>query len=269
MKGYDPLVRPVVNFSQPVYLRLSMGLKSFIELDMKKQTLVCFGWLGVVWHDHFLRWDLDQFPFHKVQLTPDMVWRPDLVIYNTVDDLDQLEDQKRKVIIESTGKVTWYPGGLFQTTCSIDIFHYPLDTQTCSVEISTWSSSNEDIKVFADPAFENTNSLETHPEWALVRKKAEYTYLSSINYWRVQFTFVLRRKVTFYILNMILPMLLLSLMNCLVFLLPEDSGEKMTVSVTMFLSFAVFLSLINTSLPQNSDTRRATAFRADKSSLGR
>ncbi|XP_076469985.1 acetylcholine receptor subunit beta-like 1 [Babylonia areolata] len=167
MKGYDPLVRPVVNFSQPVYLRLSMGLKSFIELDMKKQTLVFFGWLGVAWHDHFLRWDLDQFPFHKVQLTPDMVWRPDLVICNTMDDLDQLEDQKRKVIIESTGKVTWNPGGLFQTACSIDIFHYPLDTQTCSVEISTWSSSNEDIKVFADPAFEKTNSLETHPEWTI------------------------------------------------------------------------------------------------------
>ncbi|KAL8596823.1 hypothetical protein ACOMHN_027152 [Nucella lapillus] len=53
---------------------------------------------------------------------------------------------------------------------------------------------------------------------------------------------------------MILPILLLSLLNCLVFLLPVESGEKMTVSVTIFLSFAVFLSLIDSSLPPNSDS---------------
>ena len=61
-------------------------------------------------------------------------------------------------------------------------------------------------------------------------------------------------QVMFYVMNVVLPILLLSLMNCLVFLLPVDSGEKMTVSVTVFLSFAVFMSLINDSLPQNSDS---------------
>ncbi|KAL8596822.1 hypothetical protein ACOMHN_027151 [Nucella lapillus] len=253
MKSYDPLVRPVNDSSQKLSLHMSMGLKGFVELDMKKQTLVSFGWLTVTWYDQFLRWDPKQYPFHTVYLTADMVWRPDLIIFNTVSDLDQLESQKRKVLVESSGKVTWYPGGLFQTFCSVNIFYYPLDTQTCGVEVSTWLYTNDLLSAnLIDPAFEASEDIERHPEWALVKKKAVH----SLRYgnWQMQFSFTLKRKVTFYVFNMILPICLLSLTNYLVFLLPVESGEKMTVSVTIFLSFAVFLSLINNSLPPNSDS---------------
>ncbi|KAL8596818.1 hypothetical protein ACOMHN_027147 [Nucella lapillus] len=254
LANYDPLELPVANSSQQVSLNMSMGLKGFIELDMKKQTLVSFGWLTVTWYDQFLRWDLEQFPFRAIYPYADMVWRPDLVIFNTVSDLDQLEKQKTKVIVEHTGKVTWYPGGLFQTFCSINIFRYPLDTQVCSVQVSSWAYDAYVLNaILQEAAYETAYKVENHPEWTLVTRTASYTPLPS-NYWTVNFNFTLKRKVMFYILNMIFPIFLLSFLSCLVFLLPADSGEKMTVSVTIFLSFAVFLSLINNSLPTNSDS---------------
>ncbi|XP_076469982.1 acetylcholine receptor subunit alpha-L1-like [Babylonia areolata] len=254
MKNYDPLSRPVANFSQQVHVNLSIGMKTFIELDMKKQTLVSFGWLAVNWYDEFLRWDLNQYPYQDIHLNPDMVWLPDLVIFNTVSDVDQLEDQTIKVIVHHTGKVTWYPGGLFQTFCSVNIFYYPLDTQTCSVDVSAWTSSNDILNgTTINPAFQRVEETESHPEWKLIGMEAEYQ-LFYTNYWCIYFTFILKRKVVFYVLNMIVPVLLLSLMNCLVFLLPAESGEKMTVSVTTFISFELFFSFINDSLPQNSDT---------------
>ncbi|KAL8596821.1 hypothetical protein ACOMHN_027150 [Nucella lapillus] len=253
MKNYDPLMRPVQNFSQAISLNISIGMKAFIELDMKKQTLTSFGWLSVSWYDQFLSWDVNQYPFPLLYLKADMVWHPDLVIFNTVSDLDQLEKQKRKVIIEHTGKVNWIPGGLFQTFCSVNIFRYPLDTQTCTVQVAAWSYTLGILNAqFMDPAFETDQRIEHHPEWTLVSKKAERKIL--FYNWQMHFSFTLKRKPMFYILNMILPIPLLSLLNCLVFLLPVESGEKMTVSVTAFLSFAVFLSVINNSLPQNSDS---------------
>ena len=253
LKDYDPVVRPVSNSSHPVYVSLSIGIKSFIELDMKKQTLVSFGWLTATWRDSFLTWDVGRHPVEEVHLTSAMVWRPELVVFNTISKLDQFENQKIKLIVRNDGQITWYPGGLFQTSCSIDISHYPLDTQTCSIDIIPWSSDQSTLNgTFNDPAFEISN-IDSHPEWTLIRTETEY-HLRPSNFWVMRFKFILKRKVMFFVMNMMSPIVLLSLLNCLVFLLPVDSGEKMTVSVTVFLSFAVFMSLINDSLPQNSDS---------------
>nr|KAG5704513.1 hypothetical protein BaRGS_003824 [Batillaria attramentaria] len=58
----------------------------------------------------------------------------------------------------------------------------------------------------------------------------------------------------FYALNVLLPVLLVSGLNSVVFALPVQCGEKMSVSLTTFLTLAVFMTLIQDSLPSNSDT---------------
>ena len=70
----------------------------------------------------------------------------------------------------------------------------------------------------------------------------------------VMVSLTLKRRSTFYILNTILPVVFLSILNTLVFLLPEESGEKVSLSVSLLLSYAIFLTLINSYLPENSDT---------------
>ena len=69
-------------------------------------------------------------------------------------------------------------------------------------------------------------------------------------------TFVvhLRRKRTFYILNTIIPVVMLSLLNVLVFILPADCGERMALAVTVLLSFTVYLGIISDSMPKTSES---------------
>ena len=253
LKNYDLAVRPVSDPRQPLTVNITIGIKGFIELDMKKQTMTSFGWLAVTWFDAFLKWNVSQFPIDAVFLPGETVWRPGLVVFNTLNQLDELEARVMKVRVGSDGLVLWYAGGLFKTFCSIDISYYPLDTQSCSIEVMSWSL-NELVLLsrFGDPAID-VSLMETHPEWALVGTDHQYVPRSG-DFKVLRYTFTLKRKVLFYVVNIILPILLLSLMNCLVFLLPVDSGEKMMVSVSVFLSFAVFMSFINDSLPRNSDS---------------
>ena len=63
-----------------------------------------------------------------------------------------------------------------------------------------------------------------------------------------------KRKWMFYVINVIFPILLVSTLNNVVLVLPVECGEKMSVSVTIFLTLAVFMTLIKDSLPNNSDT---------------
>jgi hypothetical protein len=49
-------------------------------------------------------------------------------------------------------------------------------------------------------------------------------------------------------------MILLSVLNIFTFQIPADIGERMGYTVTVWLSFAVFLTIISSSLPQCFDT---------------
>ena len=68
------------------------------------------------------------------------------------------------------------------------------------------------------------------------------------------FRIQLQRKRTFYVLNTIIPVVMLSLLNVLVFLLPASSGEKMALAVTVLLSFTVYLSIISEVMPKTSES---------------
>nr|KAG5686008.1 hypothetical protein BaRGS_021365 [Batillaria attramentaria] len=70
----------------------------------------------------------------------------------------------------------------------------------------------------------------------------------------VTFVVHLRRKRTFYILNTIIPVVMLSLLNVLVFILPADCGERMALAVTVLLSFTVYLGIISDNMPKTSES---------------
>ena len=69
----------------------------------------------------------------------------------------------------------------------------------------------------------------------------------------ISFVFHLKRKPLYYVINFILPVVFLSFLNGLVFIIPAETGEKSGYSVTILLSLAVFMTIISTLLPVNSD----------------
>ena len=69
----------------------------------------------------------------------------------------------------------------------------------------------------------------------------------------VIFTVKIKRKPLFYLLNVICPVILLSLLSAFTFVLPISSGERAGYSITTFLSLAVFLTIVASELPKNSE----------------
>ena len=53
---------------------------------------------------------------------------------NMAHDFDRMG-----VIVSNDGKVHWEPGGIFTTTCDIDITYFPFDSQECSVIVGAWA----------------------------------------------------------------------------------------------------------------------------------
>ncbi|XP_046544457.1 CHRNA7-FAM7A fusion protein-like [Haliotis rubra] len=65
-------------------------------------------------------------------------------------------------------------------------------------------------------------------------------------------TLTLKRQSLFYVLSIIIPMALTSIMNAFVFILPANSGEKVSFLVSIFVSHAVFLNFVYDIMPRTS-----------------
>ena len=69
----------------------------------------------------------------------------------------------------------------------------------------------------------------------------------------VLFTINIRRFPEFAVVNVLVPVLTLTVLNLFAFLIPPESGEKLSYCITVFLAFAVFLTIIADHLPGNSN----------------
>ncbi len=69
----------------------------------------------------------------------------------------------------------------------------------------------------------------------------------------IEFGLQFRHKPLYYIIDIMIPTLCLSLLVLLVLRLPAQSGEKISMRVTLLLSFTVYMLLVSDSVPTTSD----------------
>jgi hypothetical protein len=94
--------------------------------------------------------------------------------------------------------------------------------------------------------------FEENEQWTLKDTKSESgVRLGATN---LVFTVLLTRKPTYFVINVVLPILILSLITLAVFWLPADSGEKVGLSVTIVLAFSVMQLVVADLIPRTSDT---------------
>lgn len=94
-------------------------------------------------------------------------------------------------------------------------------------------------------------------EWELlditvIRNEVRYPCCNE-PYPDVTFYIVMRRRTLYYLFNIIFPCLWLTVLSLLGFWLPPDSGEKITLGITVLLAFSVFMLLIAESMPATSE----------------
>ena len=96
-----------------------------------------------------------------------------------------------------------------------------------------------------------------HNEWDVEKMPATRTILyyqcCPEPYPDVTFSLYMQRKATFYIMTVLFPCILTSSIAALGFILPPESGEKVSLEVTVLLSLAVFLLIVSEQLPASSD----------------
>ncbi len=161
-----------------------------------------------------------------------------------------------RAIIESNGAVHWEPGGIFKTVCQIDITYYPFDEQTCKLRFGAWSYHTTKMNLTNSANEVNMDSYESNGEWEIKtttvkRKEFFFDCCQDERFAYISFSIYLKRRYTFYIMNVILPSLMTSVLLLSIFFCTP--AQKVQIGVVVLLSFRIFLLNVTDSIPKTSD----------------
>ena len=153
------------------------------------------------------------------------------------------------MLIECDGYVIWKPFEIFDTKCDINVKYFPFDQQTCNIIISNWNAPVKEIALELTEEVTSFVNDDTLGEWTLIEAKAK---LDEIYANTAKISFMMKRNSNHYVISIVVPIILMNFLKLYTFLIPVDSGEKIGFSVTVFLAYAVILTVIGAELPKVS-----------------
>lgn len=249
--SYNKNVRPITDQSQPVDISMTLHLLGIDDFIMVEQKIQTSAYLTMEWTDSELTWNSATYGgITEIFLPQGQIWRPDVILENDVAGISELGHTSLFVQIGNDGKVKWKPYESFQSKCSVDTSFYPFDSQTCSLIFTGWTTNAAHIRFNVGSSTIDISNYESNGEWMLISTSAVNQTSGSES--SVSFNIKLQRRPLLILINVFLPILYLGMINCYLFILPVESGEKIGYAVTLFLSLAVFLTLISDNLPQNA-----------------
>ena len=161
-----------------------------------------------------------------------------------------------KALLYENGYIYWLPPAIYKSSCKIDVRYFPFDQQQCIMKFGSWTYDGDLIDLVPMAPRVDLEDYWESGEWDIVdtpgtKHTVKYACCDEI-YTDITFNLVIRRKPLFYTVNLILPCVLISFLTVLVFYLPSDSGEKITLCISVLLALTVFLLLIAEIIPPTS-----------------
>ena len=218
---------------------------SVLDVSEVRQTVQTGLYLQLEWRDEALAWNKSHHGgVGRVRVDPGSIWIPQLVVANSMDMKNMVKEAK-VLRVQSDGRVKVDIPCWLETSCSMDLTRYPFDEQTCTIKIVSYSALKWEIY---EQNYDESlaTSLAFSTEWHLTEVSTRFFSLKGEMHPEV--VLLLRRKTTFYTVCLVLPMVLTSYMNALVFLVPLQSGEKVSFLVTIFVSNSVYIRSVTPSL---------------------
>ncbi|KAJ8390990.1 hypothetical protein AAFF_G00097680 [Aldrovandia affinis] len=255
-RRYNPFIRPVENVSDPVTVEFEVSISQLVKVDEVNQIMETNLWLRHIWNDYKLKWSPMEYDgIEFIRVPSNKIWRPDIVLYNNAVG-DFLVEDKTKALLKFDGTVTWVPPAIFKSSCPMDITYFPFDYQNCSMKFGSWTYDKAKIDLVLIGSKVNLKDFWESGEWEIIdapgyKHDIKYNCCEEI-YPDITYSFYIRRLPLFYTVNLIIPCLLISFLTVLVFYLPSDCGEKVTLCISVLLSLTVFLLVITETIPSTS-----------------
>ncbi|EYC08843.1 hypothetical protein Y032_0064g3561 [Ancylostoma ceylanicum] len=263
---YDKKAKPMWDNSKPINVSFSMDLYQILELNEPQQYILLNAWIIERWYDEFLYWVPEDYQnISELRLPYDSIWLPDTTLYNSLvmkdDDTRRLlnaklttDRQRRASLIELL-----YPT-IYKFSCLLDLRFFPFDVQVCTMTFSSWTYDQKGIDYFPYSEKIGTSNYLENEGWYILKTKVtrnEVKYSCCPNkYTLLQLTLYLRRKPLFYLVNLIIPTSIITLIAIVGFFTTSSASgmreEKVSLGITTLLSMSILMLMVSDQMPTTS-----------------
>ncbi|XP_076466009.1 cys-loop ligand-gated ion channel-like [Babylonia areolata] len=193
------------------------------------------------------------------KLLPCDLWDPQLIIVNIAGDFDQEirsfvvryeQGYKNPVVLHR-----WRFKGLFRK--ALELRHFPFDVQDLTIQLST-ERSFEEIKMTHDKqqlSSVNTRTFQDSQEWSIYNhvqcdyRNTTVQYASSTIHPILVFSCRVRRRVGYFMWNIVFIVFLVLMLSLLSVAIEPASSDRLASTMTLFLTMVAFKLVVKQSLP--------------------
>ena len=232
---------------------MKMSVTGITEYDIITGKLTVSGYLTLKWTDEFLQWQDSIFrAITKISVGVDEIWVP---------QVQQTSDLTDKYFFSSTwltsdGNAAMVLAGEFAGYCDVDVVYFPLDEQTCVFSLMSTNSGSNELKFSLLKDVIDTYSLREHGEWDIIDKNifpiSHIELDIEVEFVGLVFELKLRRRPLLLLLHTTAPLVLIALLNIVIYMVPIQSGERVSFSVTILLALVFFTTNITDYVPNTS-----------------
>ncbi|XP_033969382.1 5-hydroxytryptamine receptor 3A-like isoform X1 [Trematomus bernacchii] len=248
------MIRPVKDYREPTRVYLEMLLLAVLDVREMDQTFVSFIQIYMKWEHPHICWDPDQFDgLYKMRVPADLLWKPDVTIEEMLEKDNSVPNPF--ITIQWNGYVTQTRELMVVSSCKMNIYKFPFDTQSCTLSLSSMAYPVEELR------FEFYKDSEMVTEMTRQRIQSDWQFMNMTVQYRPQlsqkqsviYTITMKRNQGVFITNFLVPIMFLYCLDLASFLMSDSGGEKVSFKVTVLLAVTVMQLLLNEMLPSSSD----------------
>ncbi|XP_069546569.1 neuronal acetylcholine receptor subunit alpha-5 isoform X2 [Brachyistius frenatus] len=236
--NYQKWVRPVEYLNQTIRVKFGLAISQLVDVE---------------WVDMKLRWNPDEYlGITTIRVPSDRIWLPDVVLYDNSDG--RFEGTVTKAVVKYDGTILWTPPANYKSACTIDVTFFPFDLQNCSMKFGSWTYDGSQVDIILEDFHVDKQDYFDNGEWEIVKATGSRGLRTdgSSSYPTITYFFIIHRLPLFYTLFLIIPCIGLSFLTILVFYLPSNGGEKISLCTSVLVSLTVFLLVIEEIIPSSS-----------------
>lgn len=239
-------------------------------------SISLMGQLVMQWTDYYRIWDSSDIPLTTIQIPLSEIWYPQILFQSAVKKRSYKLCDKEDTALLFSGSAIISIQNIVEGHCEvIDYYNFPFDTQVCTVHFaldrlffSTYdiilcrSSYTYEFQNFPNEEWEmlSVSSLPVNTTFRAYNIDTNGISTNSLNFSQenVQTGFTvnitLRRFPHFFLINIVAPVFVLTVVEQISFAIPEHSDANLLVPLTVLLGFLFIQSIVAAELPHSAQT---------------
>ncbi|KAM6196672.1 gamma-aminobutyric acid receptor subunit pi [Sarcoramphus papa] len=254
--GYNKYLRPYFG-GEPVQIAMSLDVASISSISESDMDYTATIYLRQRWTDPRLVFHGNKSFTLDARLV-ELLWVPDTYIVESKRSfLHDVTVGNRLIRLFSNGTILYALRITTTVACNMDLSKYPMDTQTCRLQLESWGYDENDVTFTWLRGNDSVHGIEklrlsqytVERYHTLVSKSQQETG----SYPRLILQFELRRNVLYFILETYVPSTLLVMLSWVSFWITLDSVPARTcIGVTTVLSMTTLMIGSRSSLSKTS-----------------